>query len=186
LARRQNIVDRADSDPAKLLPEADIIILAAPVPAILTLLDQLPAFMPNSCIVLDLGSTKRLIVEAMLRLPERFIPIGGHPLCGKEKLSLANAERTLYYGMPFLLTPLERTSARALSVAHQIIGLEQSSHSDAAEHDRILPPPAIYPSCFQPRRTGNTEERYSFIGPVNPQAGRGRLLDDVGRSSIEP
>ena len=34
LASRQNIVDRADSDPANLLPEVDLVILAAPVPAI--------------------------------------------------------------------------------------------------------------------------------------------------------
>ena len=117
MACRQNIVDRADSDPAKLLPDADLVILAAPVPAILTLLEQLPTFTSNRCIVMDLGSSKQLIVEAMSRLPERFDPIGGHPICGKEKLSLANAERTLYYAAPFLLTPLERTTPRALSAA---------------------------------------------------------------------
>ena len=70
---------------------------------------------------MDLGSSKRLIVEAMSRLPKRFDPIGGHPICGKETLSLANAERTLYYAAPFLLTPLERTTPRALSAANQII-----------------------------------------------------------------
>jgi prephenate dehydrogenase len=140
MARRQIIVDRADSESATLLPGADIIILAAPVPAILTLLEQLPAIMPSSCIVLDLGSTKRLIVEAMSRLPEHFDPIGGHPLCGKEKLSLANAERTLYYATQFLLTPLERTSTRALSAAHQIIEAigAKATLLDAVEHDRIL------------------------------------------------
>ena len=68
LALAQKIVDRADSDPTKLLPEADFIILAAPVPAILSLLEQLPALMPNRCVVMDLGSTKKLIVEAMSRL----------------------------------------------------------------------------------------------------------------------
>ncbi len=112
LALAQKIVDYADSDPAKLLPEVDFIILAAPVPVILALLEKLPTYTSDPCIVMDLGSTKKLIVEAMSRLPERFDPIGGHPICGKEKLSLANAERTLYYAAPFLLTPLERTSKR--------------------------------------------------------------------------
>ncbi len=140
LARRQNIVDHADSDPAQLLPGADMVILAAPVPAILNLLEQLPTFMPDPCVVLDLGSTKGSIVEAMSRLPDRFTPIGGHPLCGKEKLSLANAERTLYHAAPFLLTPLERTSARALSAAKQIIAAigAQAVILDAEEHDRVL------------------------------------------------
>ena len=140
LALSQHIVDYADCDPAKLLPEADLVILAAPVPAILTLLEQLPRFISNCCIVMDLGSSKRLIVEAMSRLPKRFDPIGGHPICGKEKLSLANAERTLYYAAPFLLTPLERTTPRALSAAHQIIEAvgAKAMILDASEHDRIL------------------------------------------------
>jgi prephenate dehydrogenase len=140
LALSQHIVDSADSDPAKLLPRADLVILSAPVPAILTLLDQLPAFTPNRCIVMDVGSTKKQIVDRMAKLPERFDPIGGHPICGKEKLSLANAERTLYYAAPFLLTPLERTSRRALSSAHQIIEAigAKATILDAVEHDRIL------------------------------------------------
>ncbi len=121
LAVSQNIVDYADCDPAKFLPEVDLVILAAPVPTILTLLEQLPSLISNRCIVLDLGSTKRLIVEAMSRLPKQFDPIGGHPICGKETLSLANAERTLYCAAPFLLTPLDRTTPRALSAANQII-----------------------------------------------------------------
>lgn len=140
LALSQHIVDYADSDPAKLLPKADLVILSAPVPVILTLLQQLPAFTANPCIVMDLGSTKKMIVDAMSRLPERFDPIGGHPICGKEKLSLANAERTLYYSAPFLLTPLDRTSQRALSAAHQIIDAlgAKATIVDALDHDRIL------------------------------------------------
>jgi prephenate dehydrogenase len=140
LALSQHIVDYADSDPAKLLPKADLVILSAPVLAILTLLEQLPSFTPNACIVMDLGSTKKMIVDAMSCLPERFDPIGGHPICGKEKLSLANAERTLYYAAPFLLTPLPRTSPRALSAARQIVEAvgAKASMLDAEEHDRIL------------------------------------------------
>lgn len=140
LALSQHIVDHADSDPANLMPEADVIVLSAPVPSILTLLEQLPSFTPNPCIVMDMGSTKRLIVDAMSRLPDRFDPIGGHPICGREKLSLANAERTLYYAAPFLLTPLQRTSPRAISAANQIIEVlgAKSTILDAVEHDRIL------------------------------------------------
>lgn len=167
LALSQHIVDYADSDPAKLLPEADLVILSAPVPAILTLLEQLPSFTPNPCIVMDLGSTKKQIVESMSRLPERFDPIGGHPICGREKLSLANAERTLYYAAPFLLTPLERTSSRALSAAHQIIEAlgAKASILDAAEHDRILASTSHLPFLLASALALTTPDTFaSFIG----------------------
>jgi prephenate dehydrogenase len=175
MARQQNIVDRADSDPARLLPGADVVILAAPVPMIMTLLEQLPAFMPDPCIVLDLGSTKRLIVEAMSHLPERFNPIGGHPLCGKEKLTLANAERTLYYATPFLLTPLERTSARALSAAHQLIEAigAKAVMLDAVEHDCALASTSHMPFLLSSALVlATSAEVAPFIGPGFKSASR--------------
>ncbi len=168
LALSQNIVDYADSDPANLLPEVDLVILSAPVPAILTLLEQLPSFTPNPCIVMDMGSTKKLIVESMSRLPERFDPIGGHPICGKEKLSLANAERTLYYAAPFLLTPLERTSQRALSAANQIIEAigAKATILDATEHDRILASTSHLPFLISSALVLATpQDVASFVGP---------------------
>lgn len=168
LALSQHIVDYADSDPAKLLPEADLVILSAPVPAILTLLEKLPAYTPNPCIVMDLGSTKRLVVDAMSKLPERFDPIGGHPICGKEKLSLANAERTLYYAAPFLLTPLERTSSRALSAANQIIEAlgAKGKVLDAIDHDRILASTSHLPFLISSALARTTPEDVApFVGP---------------------
>ncbi len=167
LALSQHIVDHADSDPAKLLPEADLVILSAPVPAILSLLEKLPSFTSNPCIIMDLGSTKKLIVESMSRLPERFDPIGGHPICGKEKLSLANAERTLYYAAPFLLTPLERTSKRALSAANQIIEAlgAKGKIIDAVEHDRILASTSHLPFLLASALAHTTPDDFSsFVG----------------------
>jgi prephenate dehydrogenase len=140
LALSKYIVDRAEADPARLLSRADVIILATPVPAILALLQQLPDLMPNRCIVFDLGSTKGQIMEAMSHLPERFDPIGGHPICGKEKLSLENAESALFQSAPFVLTTLQRTTSRARQAADQIVLAvgAQAIPMDASEHDRVL------------------------------------------------
>ena len=167
-ALSQHIVDAVESDPARLLPEADFVILSAPVPAILTLLEKLPSFTQKPCIVLDLGSTKKLIVEAMSRLPKNFDPIGGHPICGKEKLSLANAERTLYYAAPFLLTPLERTSPRALAAAEQIITAIGAKRKivRAEEHDQMLAATSHLPFLLSSALTLATPPAAAdFIGP---------------------
>jgi len=168
LALSQQIVDYADSDPAQLPPEVDMVILSAPVPSIIALIHQLPFTVSHPCIVMDMGSTKKLIVESMSRLPEYFDPIGGHPICGKEKLSLANAERTLYYAAPFLLTPLERTSARALSAAHQIIEAvgAKAKVLDAVEHDRILAATSHLPFLISSALALATPQDVTpFVGP---------------------
>lgn len=140
-ALSQGVVSQADSDPSRILPQADVIVLSTPIPAILDWLERLPQYAPQSCVVLDMGSTKQAIVEAMARLPERFLPLGGHPICGKERLSLENAEPDLYRNAPFVLTPVpHRQSARASQAAFQIIQAIGANPIwiDAAAHDRIL------------------------------------------------
>jgi prephenate dehydrogenase len=140
LALANGIVDQAEGDPAKLLPQADLLILATPVLAIIDVLQRLPSFVQKPCIVLDLGSTKRDIVRAMEALPKRFDPIGGHPICGKEKLGLEHAEAGLFQNSVFVVTPLARSTDRARQAAGQLISALGAHRIDMAaeEHDQAL------------------------------------------------
>jgi prephenate dehydrogenase len=143
----QGVVDQADSNPANLLPQADLVILATPVPKIIEFIYRLPSFIQKPCIVFDLGSTKVDIVRAMSVLPEHFDPIGGHPICGKEKLGVENAEAGLFRNAPFITTPLGRSSWRARNAAAQIISavgarpieLEDEAHVRALAFTSHLP-----------------------------------------------
>ncbi len=120
LAQERQIVDYISLNPKDVLPWADAIILATPIPVILQSLQQLPEVHPGEAIVLDIGSTKSQIVHAMNELPQRFDPIGGHPICGKETSKLENAQADLYRGARFVFTPLSRTSKRAKMFAEQL------------------------------------------------------------------
>lgn len=140
LALKEGVVDQADRDPAHLLPEADVIVLAAPVRQILALLDQLPHLHPGSAVVIDLGSTKTAVVEAMECLPPRFDPVGGHPMCGKERTTLANAEVALFRGAVFALVPLARSSSRARRLAESLARAVNANPVwlAADTHDRLV------------------------------------------------
>lgn len=120
LAAHRNIVERVASDLQDAVAQADVIILATPVGAILEILAELPAFYPGKAIVLDLGSSKSEILQAMDNLPPRFDPIGGHPICGKEQLSLENADGELFRNAVFSFTALPRTSEKARAFATQL------------------------------------------------------------------
>jgi prephenate dehydrogenase len=136
----QGVVDRASVDPVKIFPMADLVILAAPVQGILELLSEMDHLHPGNAVIFDLGSTKSLVMTAMTSLPERFDPLGGHPLCGKEKSSLDCADPSLYQGAAFVLCALPRTSARACKLARQLVGAI-GAHSiwlDAITHDRWI------------------------------------------------
>lgn len=120
LAQEQNLFIKLSRDPAEILPEAEVVILATPLHAILELIKQLPGLHPGSPIVLDLGSTKTDVLRAMEKLPSRFDPLGGHPMCGKEMPGFENAEADIFQGAAFAFTPLERTSTAARFFAEQL------------------------------------------------------------------
>lgn len=120
-AESQGIVDSVSECADDNINKADIIILATPIQTIFDLLDDLPYLHSGAPIVMDLGSTKTSIVQKMGKLPERFDPIGGHPMCGKENASIWYADHNLYRNAPFALVPLERTSEKAKYYANKII-----------------------------------------------------------------
>ena len=169
LALDKKIVDAADADPARLsvLPQADLVILATPVPVIINFIQELPALVQKSCIVLDLGSTKKDIVEAMSTLPERFDPIGGHPICGRERLGLENADGSLFQNAAFVVTPLERTSQRAKSAIEKIISTIGARPIEmvAEDHDRILASTSHLPFLLAAALAHATpQEFFPFVG----------------------
>ncbi len=139
-ARSLRLVDRATTDLASALADCDLAILAVPVRAILSLLQRLGRDLPLPPYVLDVGSTKVAVVQAMQTLPEGADPIGGHPLCGKETSGLEAALPGLFQGSTFVLTPLERTSPAARSLAEELVHTmgAQPLVMDAARHDRLV------------------------------------------------
>jgi prephenate dehydrogenase len=168
LALDKKIVDQADSDPAKLLPQADLVILATPVSAILDLIQKLPLLIHHPCMILDVGSTKKAIVEAMSTLPERFDPIGGHPICGKEKLGLEQADASLYRNAPFVITPLERTTLRARNALKQIISAigAYPIEMNAEKHDHALAFTSHLPFLISSALVENLPQGFAqLIGP---------------------
>lgn len=121
LALDRGIIDAASTNPGTILPQADMIVLAVPVNAILEMIQLLPEFHPGPAVVLDLGSTKTQIMNGMAALPPEFDPIGGHPMCGKETSGLEHADPSIYQGAPFALTALERTSPETRTLVEGMV-----------------------------------------------------------------
>ncbi len=138
-ALTRGVIDRGLADLADATGEIDLLILAAPVGAILDLIPKLPTLIPHPFHLLDLGSTKSTIVDAMSRLPERVSPLGGHPMCGKETSGLAAADSNLFRDSVFALTPLDRTLPATMALARQLVAAigARPLILDPARHDRL-------------------------------------------------
>ena len=100
-------IDEARESVADAASDADLVILATGVGGILDLLPQLSRAVSPRALVTDVGSTKRLICQ---RAREVFgkepMFLGGHPLAGKERSGIENAEGSLFENATYGLTPL--------------------------------------------------------------------------------
>ncbi|MFN8387807.1 MAG: prephenate dehydrogenase [Anaerolineales bacterium] len=167
LALAVGIVDHASSDLSSMR-QLDVLILATPVNVILDILPTLPSFIKQPCILMDLGSTKKVILESMNQLPENFDVIGAHPICGKEQLGLQNADADLYRNAPFVVTPSARTTPKAISAARQIISAVGANliEMSAEAHDLALAFTSHLPFLLASSLARSTPHEYaSLIGP---------------------
>lgn len=120
---------------------SDVLVLAAPVSGILSMLEAIrEENLAGPLVILDLGSTKVQVLAAMQALPAGCDPIGGHPMCGKESSGAANADADLFRERTFVLTPLERTSSRGQAVALALVKAVggRPLFLAAGEHDRLV------------------------------------------------
>lgn len=101
-------IDRIAHDPIHAAREADVVLLAVPVLAILDWMTKLAPVIGSSQLLTDTGSTKVEIVRLARRLfdnPENAHFLPGHPMAGKEVHGAQHADGELFRGAVWLFTP---------------------------------------------------------------------------------
>ena len=93
----------------RLMPavqDAEIVVLATPVMAMKELMEVIGPGLPESCLVTDVGSSKRLVLDwAEQYLPKTVNFVGGHPMAGKETAGPENADADLFRGKAYCVVP---------------------------------------------------------------------------------
>jgi prephenate dehydrogenase len=128
-------IDRACTSVAEAVDGADAAFVAVPVGALRTAIGEVLARAPSTCVVTDVGSTKRAVVG---QSDERFV--GGHPLAGAESAGVGQARADLFDGATWYLTPTERTSGVLYERLHRMLSAlgARPVAIDADTHDAIL------------------------------------------------
>ncbi|MBI3367625.1 MAG: prephenate dehydrogenase/arogenate dehydrogenase family protein [Burkholderiales bacterium] len=119
LAKRMGVIDVAAESALLAVSGSDIVLLAVPVAATETTLKAIRHLVDANVLFMDVGSTKRDVVDTARRvLKERigsFVP--AHPIAGKEVAGVQHADATLYNGRQVILTPLPQTAPEMVQKA---------------------------------------------------------------------
>ncbi len=128
-------IDRGE--PLSAIGGARVVVLAAPVDAILDCIPLLPGVVSPGTLILDTGSTKRAIMGAA-RAARLAQFVGGHPMAGGT--GVADASADLFDGRPWFLTSPE--SPEAVGMATRLVealgGKPIVLSDDGGEHDRLM------------------------------------------------
>jgi prephenate dehydrogenase len=122
LALKMGVIDAIASSAAEAATGADLILLAVPVAATEATLSAIQPALTATALVMDVGSTKRDVVNAALQTLGNRLPcfVPAHPICGREVSGVKNAIVDLYVGEKLILTPLPETDPDKLAQARQI------------------------------------------------------------------
>jgi prephenate dehydrogenase len=120
--------------------EADLALVAVPVQAAPELLARLAALLPDGALVMDVGSTKRAVVEAAQQagLGARFV--GAHPLAGDHRSGWGTSRRGLFREARVFLAPAPDAAPACVQRARSVWAAlgARPELLPAAEHDRRL------------------------------------------------
>lgn len=140
-ARQMGVIDVEAPSALLAVSGADIVLLAVPVSATEATLKAIKHLVTPSMLVMDVGSTKRDVVDAARRVLKDQVGvfIAAHPITGKEVSGVEHADADLYRGKQVILTPIERTQITQLQKAtdlwtalgSQVLKMSPESH-DAA------------------------------------------------------
>ena len=118
-ARQLGIIDVAAESALLAVSGSDLVLVAVPVAATENTLKSIRGLIEPGMLVMDVGSTKRDVVDAARRaLREKvghFVP--AHPIAGKEDSGIEHADASLYAGRQVILTPLPQSEAALVQKA---------------------------------------------------------------------
>ena len=143
-AKAAGVIDEGVVDPVRATRGSQAVLLATPVGGILDLIERIGPTLAEGTLLTDVGSTKGEIAaraQAVFgsKAATRFLP--GHPMAGKERSGIEQADADLFEDAVWLVTPLPGQDVEA-GLSGECLELIRGIGArvvvlDLARHDRL-------------------------------------------------
>jgi prephenate dehydrogenase len=190
-ARDRGAIDVGIVDPGDAVHGSQVVVLAAPVLAIVDLIERVGPVLPAKTLLTDVGSTKSVIVERAIKVlgkkaEKQFL--AGHPMAGKELSGVDFADADLFQKAVWFFTPLPGQNLNEGLFAEfagwiDTIGARIAMMS-AEEHDRLCAWISHVPQMISTALAAALVEEFGAEAPLLPAGGR--ALQEMTRISASP
>lgn len=141
LAADRGAADRLTKDAKAAIRQADVTILCLHPQGIVDFLAEYKdEFKPGS-LVTDVCGIKTAIIEGAQVLPDSVDFIGGHPMAGRETSGMAHAEKELFHGAHYLLTPQKTSTPEHIALLRRMamyLGCRDVVETTPMRHDELI------------------------------------------------
>jgi prephenate dehydrogenase len=114
------LVDEVDADLTAAVAPADLVIVAVPMDAMLTVLPQVLDLITDQQLVIDVGSTKGNLLAAVAEHPRRGRFVAVHPMAGTEYSGPDAAIRGLFEGKTVVVCDAEASDPDAVATVETL------------------------------------------------------------------
>lgn len=141
-AEKLDVISKGFTDPADVLGESDIVILCIYPSLVIDFVKEHMENFKSGCIITDVAGVKRHIVNELsgiVRDDIDFIP--GHPMAGNEFRGFLYADKKIFEGCSYLLTPTEKNKEENLLIIETLvkrIGASVVLRTDIDTHDTMI------------------------------------------------
>ncbi|MBF9221685.1 prephenate dehydrogenase [Hymenobacter sp. BT662] len=131
------LVDEIETDLSTAVRQADFIVVAVPMDAMLAVLPAVLDAVAPPQVVIDVGSTKQALLAAVARHPRRGRFVAAHPMAGTEHSGPEAAVPGLFDGKTVVLCDAEQSDPDAVQLVEKLFGAlaMRLLCLDAAAHD---------------------------------------------------
>ena len=140
-ALKHKAVDIATLNYKEGLKDADLVIIATPVGRIVDIAKKVAKYAKKEIILIDIGSTKEIIVKQIEKIIPRNIKfVGTHTMAGSEKSGVGAAHKELFEDSICILTKTRKTDIKAFNRVKTFwdkLG-SRCKQLTPSEHDRCI------------------------------------------------
>ncbi len=141
-ALKAGAIDRCADSSNDAIHDADLVIIAAYPEGIIKIIEDGKSEFKKGAVICDFCGVKTKLSEEIKNiLSEGVDYVGGHPMAGKEVDGFINAEKDLFKGSGFIITPIESSKKESIKLVYEMaeyIGAKRISVSTPKKHDEII------------------------------------------------
>ncbi len=140
--KNNNLADEVSNVNTEILNKCDVVFIGLYPEDILSFMDENLNSFKNGAIVVDLCGIKQFVVNKYKTYKDvNFDFIGAHPMAGKEKFGIREADADLYKGASFIITPTDNVDDKSIEYIKYLakkIGFKKIVETTDENHDKMI------------------------------------------------